>query len=277
MGGQTARQSALAGRRGAVDGDDHLHPKFRAEPRHQRPEGRKAGGDHGLVVDRHRLLRREPHDEKAHGDAMVEMGFDQAAARNFARAALDDEVVAFDGRNRRHWRRARRRSPPAGRIPLPAIPASRACASSRAQKTRRRRGSDIRRSSTARARREHRRRSSSLARTRKSATLRRPPRACSRMSIRAPISSSVVRKPMRRGFIITPSTTISEPLTSSAAAMGKAAEDGSTGTTIGRANKFRPAFQHDFAAMLAIRARSAIRRRNSAAFFRYGRGWPRSR
>ncbi len=42
-------------------------------------------------------------------------------------------------------------------------------------------------------------------------------------------------RPARSGFIITPSITMSEPGVTSAATMGKAADDGSAGTTTGRA------------------------------------------
>ncbi len=52
--------------------------------------------------------------------------------------------------------------------------------------------------------------------------------------MRAPISRRVAISPVRRGFIITPSTTMSEPGTISAATIAKAAEDGSAGTTTGR-------------------------------------------
>ena len=49
----------------------------------------------------------------------------------------------------------------------------------------------------------------------------------------APISRSVASSPERSGFVITPSTTTSDPGTMSAATMGNAAEDGSAGTTTG--------------------------------------------
>ena len=57
----------------------------------------------------------------------------------------------------------------------------------------------------------------------------------------APISFSVVRSPVLSGFIITPSTTMSDPGTISAATMGNAADEGSPGTTtvVGR-NSGRP-------------------------------------
>ena len=51
----------------------------------------------------------------------------------------------------------------------------------------------------------------------------------------APISRSVVKSPERSGFVMTPSTTMSEPGTISAATIGNAADDGSAGTTTGRA------------------------------------------
>ena len=49
----------------------------------------------------------------------------------------------------------------------------------------------------------------------------------------APISRSVVKSPERSGLVMTPSTTMSEPGTISAATIGNAAEDGSAGTTTG--------------------------------------------
>ncbi|QYU68541.1 MFS transporter [Leptolyngbya sp. 15MV] len=68
------------------------------------------------------------------------------------------------------------------------------------------------------------------ARMRRSATgsppsVRSPVRAMS-----APISASVAKKPARSGFIPTPRSTMSDPGTSSAAAAGNAAEEGSPGT-----------------------------------------------
>ncbi len=51
----------------------------------------------------------------------------------------------------------------------------------------------------------------------------------------APISRSVVISPVRSGFRPTFSTTTREPGTSSAATIGKAAEDGSPGTSTGAA------------------------------------------
>ena len=67
----------------------------RAEALHQRAEIREAGGDHRRVVDRHRLQRRQPHDQEAHGDAMVEMSGDAGRLRPAA--------------GRRHERSGRRR------------------------------------------------------------------------------------------------------------------------------------------------------------------------
>ena len=78
-------------------------------------------------------------------------------------------------------------------------------------------------------------------RTRKSATSSPPSRRRSSASIWAPISPSVLRSPVLSGFIITPSTTMSEPGTISAATIGNAADEGSAGTTtvVGR-NSGRP-------------------------------------
>ena len=49
-------------------------------------------------------------------------------------------------------------------------------------------------------------------------------------SIDAPISRSVVNRPVRSGFVITSVSTMSEPATISAATIGNAADDGSAGT-----------------------------------------------
>ena len=75
-------ERALARGGGTVDGDDHaaLSPDRGAQPAHQRDEGREARRDHGAVIDGHRLLRGKAHDEEGHGDAVVEMGRDRAAA-----------------------------------------------------------------------------------------------------------------------------------------------------------------------------------------------------
>src|SRR6185312_5359247 len=71
------------------------------------------------------------------------------------------------------------------------------------------------------------------ARTRISAVSSPPSVRRSRCAIDAPISASVIRSPVRSGLSITPSRITSEPGVSSAAISGKAAEDGSAGTTIG--------------------------------------------
>src|SRR6185437_10315920 len=71
------------------------------------------------------------------------------------------------------------------------------------------------------------------ARTRMSAVSSPPSVRRSRQAIDAPIWASVVRSPVRSGLSITPSRITSDPGVSSAAISGKAAEDGSAGTTIG--------------------------------------------
>ena len=57
---------------------------------------------------------------------------------------------------------------------------------------------------------------------------------------------------MRSGLIITPSTTTSEPGAINAATIGKAADEGSAGTTTGRGLQFGAAGERDPAA-LALR------------------------
>ena len=61
--------------------------------------------------------RGKAETKKAHRDAMVEMGLDQAAARDIAAAALDDEIVTVDLIVDPGRAQARPRSPPADRIP----------------------------------------------------------------------------------------------------------------------------------------------------------------
>ena len=51
--------------------------------------------------------------------------------------------------------------------------------------------------------------------------------------MRAPISCSVVMSPVRSGLVMTSVTITSEPGTIRAATIGKAAEEGSAGTTTG--------------------------------------------
>src|SRR5262245_1615190 len=71
------------------------------------------------------------------------------------------------------------------------------------------------------------------ARTRKSAISSPPSLRSSSASISAPISRSVTINPVRSGLVITSARITSEPGTSNAATRGKAAEDGSAGTTTG--------------------------------------------
>src|SRR5687767_2982963 len=60
---------------------------------HERDKGRKARLNHGAVVDGHGILRRKSHNEERHGDAVIEMGGNRAAALHRPAASLDDEVV----------------------------------------------------------------------------------------------------------------------------------------------------------------------------------------
>ena len=91
----------------------------RAEPLHRRAEFREAGRDHAHVVDRHRLAAREPHDEEAHRDAVVQVRGDEPAAAR--RPASDDKIVAleFDARRPPPQGPPRRRR--AGRSPRPGV------------------------------------------------------------------------------------------------------------------------------------------------------------
>ena len=94
-------------------------------------------------------------------------------------------------------------------------------------------GSDIRRSSRARAPPARRRRAAPSAHAEVGHLLAAIAAQRSSVSISAPISRSVVMRPVRSGLVITSVRTTSEPGTISAATIGNAADDGSAGTTTG--------------------------------------------
>ena len=184
--------------------------------------------------------RRETHHERRHRNAMVHMGRDQAAARHTA-AALDDQVVArdldLDAVDAQHRGGG---SEPVGFLDAQFLQAAHA-RGRRRRKRRRRRGS--RYSSIIEGARSGGT-STPLSAMARRADRRRPRRhrraARSRRS--APISRSVVNSPVRSGLVITPSSTMSEPGTISAATIGKAAEDGSAGTATWRGGQLGLAF-----------------------------------
>ncbi len=62
--------------RRSVDGDDH--DRSARAPDH-RDEVGEAGGDDGGVVDLHRRIGGHPHHQRRHGDAVVQVGGDEAA------------------------------------------------------------------------------------------------------------------------------------------------------------------------------------------------------
>src|SRR5262245_23599816 len=65
----------------------------RAQPLHQRAELGKAGGDHGGVVDRDRPVGAEAERQEGHGDAVVEVGGDRAAAA-YAATTCNNQGIA---------------------------------------------------------------------------------------------------------------------------------------------------------------------------------------
>src|SRR5262249_57168232 len=69
--------------------------KLRAESAHEAEKIREARRDECAVVDRDRLSARKAHHQERHGDAMVHVGGDGAAARHGA-LAVHDEIVALD-------------------------------------------------------------------------------------------------------------------------------------------------------------------------------------
>ena len=68
----------------------------------------------------------------------------------------------------------------------------------------------------------------------------------------APISRSVVIRPVRSGLVITSVRMTSEPGTISAATIGNAADDGSAGTTTGAGDELGLALERDPAAVRAV-------------------------
>ena len=113
----------------------------------------------------------------------------------------------------------------------------------------RRPGSDIRRSWRARGSPARRRRAATEARTRRSATSSPPSMRRSSTAMSAPISSSVVSRPVRSGFIITPSSTMSDPSHDQRRHQRKGGR-GRVGRHDDRARpQLGPALQHDLAAV----------------------------
>ena len=65
----------------------------------------------------HRLAGGEAHDQESHGDAVVEMGRDRAAAARRPCRSPHDEIVAVDGGGDSGGVQARRRPRRGDRIP----------------------------------------------------------------------------------------------------------------------------------------------------------------
>ena len=230
MLGQPARQSAFAGRRRTS-----IATIMKTAPRGFASEDWKVGKLVAIIAASSIAIgawRGKPETQKTHRNAMIEMrrrkpppGTSPSPPPTMRSSpSIDASTPAAE---------VHRRPPRGGRIPSPAIPTAHAFAS-RPKRTRPpRRESDIRRSSTAPAPPAHRRpavRSRARADPRRARRPRRAGRGC-RCARPFPAASS--RSPVRSGFIIMPSMTMSEPGTISAATSGKAAEEGSAGTTTG--------------------------------------------
>ena len=196
MVGDALGQRALARGGRTVDGDDHWPhvPGFgeaRAQALHEGAELGEAGGDHGRVVDRHGAVGAQAQREEGHGDAMVEVGGNHAAAAH-ALAAADHERVAVDlGCHAVRQQARRRRSQPVALLHL-QLGQARPCAFRRRRRRQGRRARDIRRSCSARAPPARRTPFSLECRTRMSATGSPPSLRSLRKATSAPISRSVV-------------------------------------------------------------------------------------
>ena len=67
-----------------------------AEIVHHGDESGKTRRDDAAVIDDDRLPGRQPHDEKRHGDAVIEPGRDTASTWRRPATSLDDQAVAID-------------------------------------------------------------------------------------------------------------------------------------------------------------------------------------
>src|SRR5262249_58853028 len=65
-----------------------------AQRSHQFDEARKARADEAAIVDAHRAFAGQSQHERRHGNAVIHVSLDEAAAGNTA-AALHEEIVAF--------------------------------------------------------------------------------------------------------------------------------------------------------------------------------------
>ena len=222
------------------------------------------------------LSEARPMHQKAHGEAMVEMGLDQSRRparrrRRLRRTRSSPSIVASTPLAARPAAVAASRSDSFTRSSLKAVHPGRALGEGGDHREdgifvdhgRRARGGHVHAGQLA------------VANPQIGDLLAALLAPVENVDPRAHLEQSGEEARCAAGSSSPPSTTMSEPLTSKAAAIRKAAEDGSAGTTIGRGAQFGPAFERDLAAMLAEGLRSSATRRNSAAFSRYGRGWPR--
>ena len=188
--------------------------------------------------------------------------------------AVDDQVVAFDlDLDAVDAQHGGGRFQPVGFLDAQFLQAAHDASCLR-QRRPRPPAPDIRRSSRARAPAAPRRRAACEARTRRSApSARRRRRATSLSSMEAPISRSVVNRPVRSGLVIT-----SESITSEPGDDQRRHDRECRRGRIGRhhdlgAVQFGLAGERDPAAMAAFRASRRSRRRNASASVRCGRGW----
>src|SRR5271169_20282 len=85
------RATASRGRRYAAPESVQISP----EPAHKIDESGKARGDETRIVDPYRLRARHPHHQRRHGNAVIHVRRDEAAANRTA-LPLHDEIIAGD-------------------------------------------------------------------------------------------------------------------------------------------------------------------------------------
>ena len=69
--------------------------EVRSKLAHHRRKIRKARGDEACIVNLHRLLAGQPHDQCGHRDAMIHVRYNQSAASR-ASATVHNQIVAID-------------------------------------------------------------------------------------------------------------------------------------------------------------------------------------
>ena len=181
--------------------------------------------------------RGQAHRQERHGDAVIHVGGDRAAARAPSPLPSTVRPSAVSRNSDAIGLKPARDGRQAGRFPSPAVPQGPASRCRLRRRRRRRPGWDIRRSSTARARPALSTPfKARMAHQQIADLLAAAVAAVLDLDIARPFPASVSIRPMRRGLSRMAGSGISEPGTISAATSGNAADDGSRGTSMAQAS-----------------------------------------